>query len=224
MRKAFTLIELLIVVAIIAILAAIAVPNFLEAQTRAKISRSKADQRAIATGIEVYHLDNNAYPRCNHHMSPFSIQNQKNQTLERLTTPIAYMTGEGGFRDPFGMRGLWTNGLTLRTDLSDLQRWVGQFYYYTARTTGNGGNSRWADPNKSNPYWWILEAAGPDGHKHYTWMYLNPHAEDTPEARADMAQLLYDASNGTVSAGSIWRVGGTPNGKGSGFYHLAQVK
>ncbi len=59
---AFTLIELLIVVAIIAILAAIAVPNFLEAQTRSKVARVKADMRSVATGVESYRVDNNRYP------------------------------------------------------------------------------------------------------------------------------------------------------------------
>ena len=64
-RVAFTLIELLIVVAIIAILAAIAVPNFLEAQVRAKVSRVKSDMRAVATALESYHVDNNRYiPFC----------------------------------------------------------------------------------------------------------------------------------------------------------------
>lgn len=62
MKKAFTLIELLIVVAIIAILAAIAVPNFLEAQVRSKVSRVKSDQRSFATALESYYIDNNTYP------------------------------------------------------------------------------------------------------------------------------------------------------------------
>ena len=61
-KNAFTLIELLIVVAIIAILAAIAVPNFLEAQTRSKVSRVKADMRTVMTALESYRVDNNAYP------------------------------------------------------------------------------------------------------------------------------------------------------------------
>ena len=59
--KGFTLIELLIVVAIIAILAAIAVPNFLEAQTRSKVSRVMSDMRSLATAIEAYRTDYNAY-------------------------------------------------------------------------------------------------------------------------------------------------------------------
>src|SRR3978361_2219273 len=58
LARAFTLIELLIVVAIIAILAAIAVPNFLEAQTRSKVVRVKADMRTLATALEAYRVDN----------------------------------------------------------------------------------------------------------------------------------------------------------------------
>src|SRR6478752_637114 len=92
-RPGFTLIELLIVVAIIAILAAIAVPNFLEAQTRAKVSRAKADMRSMATGIEAYAVDNNTYVYQNALSRAVRMQSVNTETLERLTTPIAYLTG-----------------------------------------------------------------------------------------------------------------------------------
>ncbi|RJP27273.1 MAG: prepilin-type N-terminal cleavage/methylation domain-containing protein [Candidatus Omnitrophota bacterium] len=79
--NAFTLIELLIVVAIIGILAAIAVPNFLNAQIRAKVSKTEAEMRNFVTAQEMYRLDNNSYPP--HFHTPF--QNKF------LTTPIAYV-------------------------------------------------------------------------------------------------------------------------------------
>ncbi len=89
--SAFTLIELLIVVAIIAILAAIAVPNFLEAQTRARVSRTENDLRSIALAAESYYIDNNGYPTSyNRSPLPGSTLSQADRRL--LTTPIAYMT------------------------------------------------------------------------------------------------------------------------------------
>lgn len=56
------MIELLIVVAIIGILAAIAVPNFLNAQTRSKIARNKADMRSLTTALETLRMDSGHLP------------------------------------------------------------------------------------------------------------------------------------------------------------------
>jgi prepilin-type N-terminal cleavage/methylation domain-containing protein len=58
-RAGFTLVEIMIVVAIIALLAAIAVPNFLRARKRSQATRILEDLRIIDSAIDQYAIENN---------------------------------------------------------------------------------------------------------------------------------------------------------------------
>lgn len=198
--RAFTLIELLIVVAIIAILAAIAVPNFLEAQTRAKISRNKADMRTLATGLEAYNIDANQYPPPWDY-NPGGASRTWGTFTEipggpfharvpsLLTTPLAYLTSLPA--DPFrlaGAPGLAPNLEPVKTRHIYFNLKYSMTDYPTA---GNFVNAlRVAGI-------WFFYSVGPDRQEF-----------NTPSGGSLLGQRVYrdyDPTNGTVSLGNIFR-------------------
>src|SRR5207248_610697 len=61
LRQGFTLIELMIVVAIIGILAAIAIPNFIKFQARAKQSEAKTNLKAVFTAEKSWYGEHDTY-------------------------------------------------------------------------------------------------------------------------------------------------------------------
>ncbi|MFH1744003.1 MAG: prepilin-type N-terminal cleavage/methylation domain-containing protein [bacterium] len=100
--KAFTLIELLIVVAIIGILAAIAVPNFLNAQVRAKVVATESNMKTVITANEIHRLDYGTY-------SPFADSSTVSFKgsiggFVHLTTPTPYLSSHQAVIDPFAAR------------------------------------------------------------------------------------------------------------------------
>jgi type IV pilus assembly protein PilA len=60
-EKGFTLIELLVVILIIGILAAIALPAFLNQRSKAQDTTAKSDVRTAQTAMETWYTDNQAY-------------------------------------------------------------------------------------------------------------------------------------------------------------------
>ncbi|MEJ2589954.1 MAG: type II secretion system major pseudopilin GspG [Candidatus Thiodiazotropha sp.] len=60
--KGFTLIEVMVVVVILSILAAIIVPKIMDRPEQARITKAKSDIRALEASLNLYRLDNMIYP------------------------------------------------------------------------------------------------------------------------------------------------------------------
>jgi len=61
-QRGFTLIEIMVVVVILGILAALVVPQVMNRPDQAKVTVAKGDIKAIGAALDMYKLDNFAYP------------------------------------------------------------------------------------------------------------------------------------------------------------------
>jgi type II secretory pathway pseudopilin PulG len=222
---AFTLIELLLVVGIIALLAAMAIPHVLEAQTRAKVARVKAEFAGISTAIEAYWVDYGALP-------PYAFLHtgasgsaspeiRELRAFKPLTTPLSYVSGGiTAFLDPFMQGRTVYYGVGYAIGLPLLPVDPGRPYYQLAFGSPLGAgegmvhrNSGFQlDPHSVRRVGYFMTSVGPDG-LHDTSISLWG-ATDPPEWQHSTATgrpeafYLYDPSNGTTSVGDLMRVGG----------------
>jgi len=106
-RKGFTLIELMIVVAIIGILAAIAIPNFIKFQARSKQAEVKANMKAIFTSEKAYFQEKDTFSdligvvgfspergnRYSYDLGGTIFQTRSGAAIGADSTPVPTMTG-----------------------------------------------------------------------------------------------------------------------------------
>ena len=204
--RAFTLIELLIVVAIIAILAAIAVPNFLEAQVRSKVSRVKSDLRSVVTALEAYAVDQNDYPHMdtegNHHWL---------QYVHELTSPIAYISSLT-LVDPFNP----SAKILVDAENRNLPNYKGSYGYY------NYNCAFFAEyyPPETRVKGGVVNSFGPDninnGSSYIVPYYILPGPVSSAPPPVGYGSypapgwvyMLYDSTNGAKSGGDIVKLFG----------------
>ena len=120
-RGGFTLVEIMIVVAIIALLAAIAVPGFLRARKRSQASRVLNDLRLIDSAVDQYAIETAKSTGSAVAVSDWTNYLKKDTTL--------YITGKDLFGNDFGSQTVDTlpkvpaNAWSTLSDVADTAFW-----------------------------------------------------------------------------------------------------
>jgi prepilin-type N-terminal cleavage/methylation domain-containing protein len=193
----FTLIELLIVVGIIAVLASIAVVNFLEAQVRSKVARAKSDMRAMSLGVEAYAADYNGYPdiftRIRVITTPVSYLSQVPRDIFRLQAGI---DSTSPWRQHYYRYGAMPLDTASRYVIASLGPDTDIDTYSSLNTSGGGDNENTANFEPDNQALRLYPGYSPA---------LFSEAGAVINA-ATFKYIQYDPTNGSISNGDIFRM------------------
>ncbi len=207
--RALTLIELILVVAILTILAVMAGPSISDAFTRTRVSRASADLRTVSLAVELYTIDNGTFPMpsvervLGDARAPMT---EWTPIARGLTTPIAYLTSNppDPFADParphapiqFERAGrVAVEGVECILCIPVPADTVG-----TTSLTGTAWPV-WACSEFLTPRPWVAYSIGPDGAR---GMSFGDWSRDSRYHIDDR----YDPTNGVKSPGNILRFSG----------------
>jgi prepilin-type N-terminal cleavage/methylation domain-containing protein len=215
LKRGFSLVELVIVVALLTLLATLAIPNFIEAQNKARRARVLNDLAELGKAIESYYLDHRAYPAPDNSLTgaganqnlpdasrffralPTFRSRMPGEELAMLTTPIAYIPAYPN--DIFATSKAATFSYSTPDEFTLGEGIVERGWIAWSVGPGRGDNID-NGGGYSGPIG--LVNVGVAGQTRIASNFYNPRTFHPSPA---LIHASYDPTNGSISPGVIWR-------------------